>query len=193
MNAQTQHPGLSSAEAARRLEKLGPVEPASSRSMASIIAANVFTLFNAILGVFFVLLISLGLFADSLFGLVAVINSVIGIRSEKRAKETLDQLALLVAPRAKAVRDGAEIELTAEEVVPGDLIRVEPGDQLVADGEVIDARGLTLDESMLTGEADGVRKGPGDRVLSAAFCLAGSGHYEADAVRERQLRRQGRG
>jgi len=85
VNPQTQHQGLSSAEAARRLEKLGPVEPASSRSMASIIAANVFTLFNAILGVFFVLLISLGLFADSLFGLVAVINSVIGIRSETRA------------------------------------------------------------------------------------------------------------
>jgi magnesium-transporting ATPase (P-type) len=152
--------------------------------MASIVAGNVFTLFNAILGVFFVLLISLGLFADSLFGLVAVINSAIGIWQEKKAKETLDELALLVAPRARVVRDGAEIEVTADEVVPGDLIRVEPGDQLVADGEVVDARGLTLDESMLTGEADGVRKVPGDRALSGAFCLAGSGHYEVDAVRE---------
>jgi len=184
VNPQSQHLGLSSTEAAQRLERLGPVEPSSSRSMASIVAGNVFTLFNAILGVFFVLLISLGLFADSLFGLVAVINSVIGIRQEVRAKETLDELALLVAPRAKAVRDGAEVELTTEEIVPGDLIRVEPGDQLVADGEVVDARGLTLDESMLTGEADGVRKDPGDRALSGAFCLAGSGHYEVDAVRE---------
>ena len=46
------------------------------------------------------------------------------------------------------------------------------------------SRGLTLDESMLTGEADGIRKGPGDRVLSGSFCVSGSGHYEVDAVRE---------
>ena len=78
----------------------------ASRSVASIVAGNVFTLFNAILGVFFVLMLALGLFADALFGLIAVINSAIGIRQELKAKETLDQLALLVAPRAKAVRDG---------------------------------------------------------------------------------------
>ena len=64
------------------------------------------------------------------------------------------------------------------------MVRVEPGDQLVADGEVMDSRGLTLDESMLTGEADGVRKKPGQRALSGAFVIAGSGHYEVDAVRE---------
>src|SRR5204862_4188167 len=76
-------------------------------------------------------------------------------------------------------------ELTAEQVVPGDVVRVEPGDQLVADGEVVDARGLTMDESTLTGEADGVRKRLGDRALSGSFCLAGSGNYTVDAVRDR--------
>ena len=65
-------------------------------------------------------MLALGLFADALFGLIAVINSAIGIRQELKAKETLDQLALLVAPRAKAVRDGELVELRAEEVVPGD-------------------------------------------------------------------------
>ncbi len=168
-------------------------EPPSSRSVASIVAGNVFTLFNAILGAFFVLMLALGLFADALFGFIAVINSAIGIRQELKAKETLDQLALLVAPRAKAVRDGEPIELRAEEVVPGDLIRVEPGDQLVADGVVVSSRGLTLDESILTGESEGVSKRDGDRLLSGAFCLAGSGYYEVDAVRERQLRGAGRG
>src|ERR671937_3129822 len=150
--------GLTSAEAERRLARLGPVEPASSRSTHSIVVANVFTLFNAILGTFFVVLIALGKFADATFGLVAVVNTVIGIRQELRAKETLDQLALLVAPRAKVIRDGRMVELTAERVVPGDVVRVEPGDQLVADGEVASARGLAMDESVLTGEADGVRK-----------------------------------
>src|ERR687887_881936 len=184
MSERAQPRGLSSAEAARRLAKLGPPEREASRSMASIVAGNVFTLFNAILGTFFVLLLALGLFADALFGLVAIINSAIGIRQEMKAKETLDRLALLVAPKARAVRDAVTVEVRGEEVVPGDVIRVEPGDQLVADGVVVSTRGLTIDESILTGESDGVRKHDRDRVLSGAFCLAGSGYYEVDAVRE---------
>src|SRR4249919_2349827 len=161
--------GLSGAEAAARLRKLGPPPETSSRSTSSIVAGNVFTLFNAIIGVFFVLDLALGLYADSLFGLIAVINSYIGIRQELKAKRTLDELAVLVAPHAKVVRDGAVVSLIAEEVVPGDVVAVEPGDQLVADGEVIRTRGMTLDESLLTGEADGVRKGLGERALSGSF------------------------
>ncbi len=176
--------GLSSAEATERLRKLGPAPESSSRSVSSIVAGNVFTLFNAIIGVFFVLDMALGLYADSLFGLIAVINSYIGIRQELRAKATLDELAVLIAPHAKVVRDGAVVERVASEVVPGDVVRVEPGDQLVADGEVLQTRGVILDESMLTGEADGVRKGQGERVLSGSFCSAGSGYYLVDAVRE---------
>jgi len=164
--------GLSSAEAARRLHQLGPPPETSSRSVSSIVAGNVFTLFNLILGVFFVVVLSLGLFADALFGLIAIVNSYIGIRQEMKAKEVLDQLAVLVAPKASVVRDGRLHELVAEEVVPGDLVRVQPGDQLVADGEVIRSRGLTLDESLLTGESEGVRRVPGDRVLSGAFGIA---------------------
>src|SRR5919197_1028612 len=176
--------GLSSAEAAQRLARLGLPEQVSSRSVASIVAANVFTLFNAIIAVFFLLMLGLGLFADAIFGVIAIVNSAIGIRQELRAKETLDQLALLVAPRAKVIRDGRVTELHATEVVPGDLVRVEPGDQLVADGEVIDSRGLTVDESLLTGESDGIRKRASDRLLSGSFVIAGSGQYELDAVRE---------
>ena len=184
MSAASHPGGLSSKDAAKRLRQLGPVEDTSSRSVATIVAGNVFTLFNAIIGVFFILILSLGLFADAMFGVIAAVNSYIGIRQELKAKETLDNLALLVAPRAKVVRDGRLAELRADEVVPGDVVRVEPGDQLVADGEAIESRGLTLDESMLTGEADGVRKRPGDRALSGAFAISGSGYYEVDAVRE---------
>jgi cation-transporting P-type ATPase E len=184
MTAEAQPMGLSSAEAANRLNRLGLPESTTSRSVASIVAGNVFTLFNAILGTFFVIMLALGLFADALFGFIAVINSGIGIRQEMKAKETLDQLALLVAPKANVVRDGAMLEVSADEVVPGDVVRVEPGDQLVADGVVISSRGLTMDESILTGESDGVRKHDGDLLLSGAFCIAGSGYYELDAVRE---------
>jgi magnesium-transporting ATPase (P-type) len=176
--------GLSSATAAKRLRELGPPPETSSRSVSSIVAGNVFTLFNAIIGAFFVLDLGLGLYADSIFGVIAVINSYIGIRQELKAKNTLDELAVLVAPQARVVRDGATVSLLAEEIVPGDVIGVEPGDQLVADGEVIRTRGMTLDESMLTGEADGVRKGLGERALSGSFCISGSGYYVVDAVRE---------
>jgi len=169
VEAASQAQGLSSAEAAARLKRLGLPEPATSRSVASIVAGNVFTLFNAILAVFFVIMLALGLFADALFGLIAVVNSAIGIRQELKAKETLDQLALLVAPKAHVIRDGQYVELSEDEVVPGDVVRVEPGDQLVADGIVRSSRGLTMDESILTGESDGVRKGEGDRLLSGAF------------------------
>ena len=180
------------AEAERRLAELGPVEDDSSRSVRSIVLANVFTLFNAIIGVFFILILSLGLFADALFGLIAAINSYIGIRQELKAKETLDELALLVAPTAKAIRDGRVVELRADEVVPGDMVRVEPGDQLVADGEVIASRGLTLDESLLTGESDGIRKQTGDRLLSGSFCHLGLGLLRARRRPRGLLRREGR-
>ncbi|HEX5984815.1 MAG TPA: HAD-IC family P-type ATPase [Solirubrobacterales bacterium] len=176
--------GLSGKEAAARLRKLGPPPENSSRSLASIVAANTFTLFNAIIAAFFVVNIGLGLWADALFGVIAIVNSGIGIYQEKKAKETLDEIAVLVAPRAHAVRDGAAVELTAHEVVPGDVIQVGPGDQLVADGEVIASRGMTIDESLLTGESDGIQKGDGDRVLSGSFCVSGSGHYVVDRVRE---------
>jgi cation-transporting P-type ATPase E len=176
--------GLSNKEAAARLRKLGAPAETSSRSLASIVAGNVFTLFNAIIGAFFLLDVGLGLYADAIFGLIAVINSSIGIYQEKKAKETLDEIAVLVAPHAKVVRDGEVVELLANEVVPGDVVAVGPGDQLVADGEAIASRGMTMDESLLTGEADGIRKDEGDRLLSGSFCVSGSGHYVVDAVRE---------
>ncbi|MCB0863554.1 MAG: HAD-IC family P-type ATPase, partial [Solirubrobacterales bacterium] len=177
-------PGLPAAEAAERLRALGPAHPHSSRSTSSIVAGNVFTLFNLIIGIFFVLILSLGLIADAIFGMIAIINTWIGIRQELKAKETLDRLAILVAPRAEVIRDGESLELLADEVVPGDLIRLTPGDQLVADGKTTSSRGLSVDESMLTGESDAIGKSPGDEVLSGSFVISGSGFCEVTAVRE---------
>ncbi|MFM8792979.1 MAG: hypothetical protein ACKOFX_11040, partial [Solirubrobacterales bacterium] len=150
--------GLSSREAADRLRALGSEKLPASRSTASIVAANVFTLFNAIIGGFFILILSLGLWADAIFGLIAIVNTWIGIRQELKAKAVLDRLAVLVAPRAQVIRDGETVELRAGQVVPGDLVRVVPGDQLVADGVTVSSRGLTLDESLLTGESEGIGK-----------------------------------
>ena len=159
-----------------------PREAGGSRSYAEIVASNVFTLFNAVLGGLLILTLTAGDPRDALFGGVIVANSLIGIVQEIRAKRVLDRLAVLVAPHARRLRDG-RVELVAPgDVAPGDVLRLEPGDQLVADGVVTAARGLSLDESVLTGESDAVARGPGDEVRSGAYCVAGAGEMRVEAV-----------
>jgi magnesium-transporting ATPase (P-type) len=177
--------GLTEAEASRRLTARGPAEkPATSRSYASIVRANVFTIFNLILAVAGVLTIVYGNWQDSLFLGILVFNSGIGIFQEVRAKQALDRLAALVAPTATVVRDGRPRPLHVSEVVVGDLVRVQAGDQIVADGRVVGANRLTLDESILSGESRPVARGPGDEVRSGSFAAEGIGEYEVTAVGE---------
>ena len=131
-------PGLTEVEAARRLEARGPVEPpASSRSTGSIVRANVFTVFNVILLALGGLTLAFGDWRDALFLGIVVSNAGIGITQELRAKRALDRLAALVAPHGRVVREGIERLLHVEELVPGDLVRLQPGDQVVADGPLV--------------------------------------------------------
>jgi cation-transporting ATPase E len=155
---------------------------AGSRSYLDIIRTNVMTLFNGILAALLAVVVALGDYRDALFAGVLVANIVIGVVQEVRAKRVLDRLALLVAPRARAWRDAQVREVPGSEVVVGDLIRLEPGDQVVADGNLVMARGLALDESILTGESDAVDRSAGEQVLSGAYCVAGSGDYLVEAV-----------
>ncbi|MGH3040929.1 MAG: hypothetical protein ACRDNG_04170 [Gaiellaceae bacterium] len=99
-----------------------------------------------------------------------------------RAKRALDRLAALVAPTAIVVRSGEPARLGVSEVVVGDLVRVEAGDQLVADGPLEEASGLRLDESILTGESEPVARAAGDEVRSGSFAVEGSGSYVVSAV-----------
>jgi cation-transporting P-type ATPase E len=175
--------GLSSEEAARLLTQRGPVESQrSSRSYASIVRANVFTIFNLILAVAGGLMLAFGSWQDALFLGVLVANSTIGITQEVRAKRALDSLSALVVPTASVVRDGEARRLPREEVVVGDLVLLQPGDQLVADGQLEASEGLLLDESILTGESDAVPREPGDELRSGAFVTEGSGRYAVTAV-----------
>ncbi len=177
--------GLSQAEAERRLEARGPIEPpATSRSTASIVRANVFTVFNAILLVMGVLTLAFAQWQDALFLGIIVANSSIGIAQELRAKRALDRLAALVAPHATVIRDGQPRQVAVEDVVVGDLVRVEAGDQVVADGTLVASEGLALDESILTGESQPVARGPGEEVRSGSFAVEGAGTFEVEAVGE---------
>lgn len=176
-------PGLTSEEAARRRAALPRAGRArGSRGYADIVRANTLTVFNLILGALLVVILALGDPRDGLFGGVIVANTLIGIVQEVRAKRTLDRLSLLAAPTARTWRDGGVVSLPVDAVVPGDVVRLEPGDQVVADGALVAARGLELDESILTGEADAVARGPGEEVRSGAYCVGGSGEYRVERV-----------
>ena len=176
--------GLSAAEVAERVARgqVNAVAASPSRTVAQIIRANVFTRFNALLGAMLVLILAVGPIQDALFGVVLVANALIGIVQELRAKRTLDRLTLLTAPRAHVVREGAVVDLVPASVVLDDILVLEPGSQIVVDGDAVIADGLEIDESLLTGESDPIVKRIGDRVLSGSFVAAGSGRYRATAV-----------
>jgi len=175
--------GLTEAEARRRLEERGPIEPpATSRSTASIVRANVLTIFNLILVVAGAVTLAFGDWRDALFLFILLANSAIGIGQELRAKRALDRLAALVAPTANVVRDGSVRSVGVESVVPGDLVRLSAGDQIVADGRVQESNALALDESILTGEARSVVRDAGEEIRSGSFAVEGSGAYVVSAV-----------
>jgi P-type E1-E2 ATPase len=177
--------GLTEQEAARRLRERGPTRRlTASRSYASIVRHNVFTLPNSVLGFFGIVTVALGELADALFLGVVVANVAIGCTQEIRAKRALERLAALVAPTARVVRDGSQRIADVEELVVGDLVALGAGDQVVADGELVTAESLRLDESILTGESWPVRRGPGETVLSGSFAVEGAGSYVATAVGE---------
>lgn len=175
--------GLTEDEARLRLAERGPLpEDETSRSTASIVRANVVTPFNTILLGLGLLTLVFSDWRDALFLGIVVTNAAIGIWQELRAKRKLDALAALVAPHATIVRDGAARSVAVPEVVVGDLVRLEPGDQVVADGLVVAGGGLLVDESILTGESSPVARAAGDTVRSGSFVVEGVGGYQATAV-----------
>ncbi|UQI48398.1 cation-translocating P-type ATPase [Streptomyces sp. HU2014] len=178
------HTGLTAPEVAERVARgeVNDVPVRSSRSTTEIVRANVFTRFNAIIGVLFLIILVVGPIQDGLFGFVIVANTAIGIIQELRAKKTLDSLAVIGEAKPTVRRDGTPVAVATAEIVLGDLIELGPGDKCVVDGEVLEADGLEIDESLLTGEADPVLKRPGDKVMSGSFVVAGGGAFTATKV-----------
>ncbi|MFE7896153.1 HAD-IC family P-type ATPase [Streptomyces sp. NPDC057424] len=176
--------GLTGAQVAERVERgeVNDVPVRSSRSTVDIVRANVFTRFNAIIGVLWLIMLVVAPIQDSLFGFVILANTGIGIVQEWRAKKTLDSLALIGEVRPTVRRDGAAAQVSTSEIVLDDLIEIGPGDKVVVDGVCVEADGLEIDESLLTGEADPVVKHPGDQVMSGSFVVAGGGAFQATKV-----------
>lgn len=176
--------GLSAQEVRTRVKngQINAVEEQTSRSLSSIARSNIFTLFNAILVGAMVTVLLVGTWKDAVFGGVMIVNAVIGIVSEWKAKRTLDALAIVDAARATVWRDGEAVEIPFDDVVLDDAVELTLGDRIGIDGTIMEAIGLEVDESMLTGESVPVRKNIGDTVLAGTSVVAGSGLVVATAV-----------
>ncbi|HEY3873214.1 MAG TPA: HAD-IC family P-type ATPase [Actinocrinis sp.] len=176
--------GLTRAEVEERIARgqTNRVPAQSSRSLGAIVRANVLTWFNGLIGALFVIMLVVGPVQDALFGFVVVFNALIGIVQEWRAKRTLDSLAIVGEARPRVRRDGAQQQVPAEDLVLGDLVLLGPGDEIPVDGAVVEAAALEVDESLLTGEADPVRKEAGAEALSGSFVVAGRGAMRATRV-----------
>ena len=176
--------GLTSKEVVQRIEsgQSNAVKTSSSRSVQDIVRANVFTLFNGIIFAAMVLVLITGSWRDAVFGFVIIINTGIGIVTELRAKRTLDKLSILVASEFLVHRDGRDVEVPHNEIVLDDLLWIRAGEQVPADGQIIQTWGLELDESMLTGESRTIRHKVGEQVYSGATAVSGMALVKVNAV-----------
>jgi len=176
--------GLTEQQVAERVARgeTNVVPDAPTRTIGQIVRGNVFTPVNFIVGVLAALVFLAGSPKDALFGGIIVANSIIGVVQELRAKKVLDSLSVVNAPRAHVVRGGQVREVALHELVLDDVIELRSGMQVVADGVVLQADNLEIDESLLTGEADPVVKADGDEVLSGSAVVAGGGRIRLTRV-----------
>jgi|HigsolmetaAR202D_1030399.scaffolds.fasta_scaffold00015_62 ATPase, P-type (transporting), HAD superfamily, subfamily IC len=163
----------------------------TSRSYWDIARTNLFNFFNNLLFAIGIALVALGLYNDAFTSVgLALVNALISAIQEIHAKRKLDAIALLTRPRVTVVRDGSERQVDASELVRGDIVRVQAGDQVMLDGRVVGDSTLEMDESLLTGESDLVQKKCGDRLLSGSFCVTGSSYYEVEKVGQESFANQ---
>ena len=190
---QTSLSGLTEAEVTqRRAQGLGnKVPPPTGRTYVQIFRENIFTFINMVIFLLGAALVLVGRPSDALISLgVISANVLVSVVQEIRAKRTLDRIALLTRPTAQVVRDAIPHNVPPEELVVGDVLQVNPGDQIVLDGRVIGDGQMQVDESQLTGESNLVPKHSGDEVFSGSFCVNGSALYVAEKVGEESLSNQ---
>lgn len=163
-------------EEARRLYASGksnvPIE-APSKTVKEIVRSNVCTYFNLVFLIVAILLIAVGSFRDLTFLPIIVANTCIGIFQEVRSKKVIDELTMLSAPSTKVIRDEKVREITSEQLVLGDVVIFESGNQIPADAEIIDGQ-VCVNEALLTGEEDEITKSIGDELLSGSFIVSGT-------------------
>lgn len=169
--------GLTSLEVKDRVEKglVNTTAGSVSKTTKQIIMTHTLTYFNFLNLFLGVIIILSGQFKNLTFMGVIIINSIIGIFQELKVKKLVDGLAVITASKARVIRDGARSDVPLEQVVIDDVIVLESGNQIGADSIVLSSHGMEVNESMITGESNHVKKAPGDQLYSGSYLVAGSG------------------
>lgn len=167
--------GLTSQEVADRVAagKTNANTDVKTKSIGQIFKEHAFTLFNFVNVVLGILVLITGQYRNATFMIVVIINLVIGVVQEVRAKRMVDKLSIITANKVRVIRDGVEQEISIDEVVLDDLVKLTHGNQVPADAIVVDG-GPLVDESLLTGESNQIEKHPGDELFSGSFVVAGA-------------------
>ncbi len=175
--------GLTTKEVNERVEQglINNADITTDKSVRKIILSNILTYFNLIFLIITVLLCMVGSFRNLTFLPVVIINTVVGIVQELRAKHTLDKMNMLNAPHSIVIRDGVQSQILSEELVKDDCILLKAGNQICADASVIQGS-ISVNEALLTGEADEIKKEAGSRLLSGSFVVSGQCYAKLDRV-----------
>ncbi|WP_425539030.1 HAD-IC family P-type ATPase [Microaceticoccus formicicus] len=181
--------GLNSVQVASRIKdgKFNKIINTNTKSVSNIIKDNLFTFFNLLNLVLALLIVAASinrphLLVNLTFITVIFINTIIGIIQEIQAKKTVDQLTIITQPKVEVIREGINEVIDYDKIVLDDVIVLKSGDQVPVDCKLIECLGLEVDESMLTGESDSIRKEVGDELWSGSIIIAGSCYAVATAV-----------
>ena len=168
--------GLTEEEVRRRTAagQVNTTDTGISRTTSEICRTHIFTFFNFLNVVLAVLVVMTGQLRNLAFLLTAVANTAIGIIQEMRVKQQIDQLSVITASKAKVIRDGKRREIPLDQIVLGDIMILESGDQVGSDCRILESSGVEANESMITGESVSIRKNNGDSLYSGSFLSAGS-------------------
>ena len=170
--------GLSGKEVKQRINKglVNETKTSVSKSTGEIVRSHTLTYFNFLNLFLAALIIISGQLENLTFLLVVIINTVIGIFQELNVKKKVDKLSVITATKANVIRDGKRKSIPLDQIVMDDVIAVESGNQICADSVVLEAVGMEVNESMITGESKPVKKKAGDTLYSGSFLVAGSGY-----------------
>ena len=152
-----------------------------SKTKLQIIISNVFTYFNLVFAIITILLISVKSYRDLTFLPIIIANILIGIIQELRAKKVLDKLTMINTPCSLAIRNGRRVEIPVQELVKDDIVIFKAGNQIPADCIIIKGD-VTVNEALLTGEADEVHKYEGDTLMSGSFVVSGQCYARLEKV-----------
>ena len=166
--------GLTDEQVNERIDqgKVNADENPNTRTYKQIVRENTLTFFNFLNLVLLVLVLLVGSYKNAFFVCIIIINTLIGIAQEIRAKKTIDKLAILTARKSVVIREGQKWTVPTEELVLDDVVCLKTGDQVPADARILEGS-LEVNESLLTGESDNLPKNEGDELFSGSFVTSG--------------------